>query len=136
MVEDLFGGLGDLIVVDTESDLHAIGIASAMMSTHYELQNRMIAWLEARGMAPEAAAAYVRSMFEGLAAVAIETGRAGEAVVPAHHETKGGLNEYGRLHLTGIGWFDEIARALDGIAAHAEKLTAPKPAPKPDAKPA
>ncbi|MBB3771197.1 pyrroline-5-carboxylate reductase [Angulomicrobium tetraedrale] len=118
IVEDLFGGLGDLIVASKESDLAAIAHGSAMMSSHYALQNAIIDWLVSREMAPDTATHYVRSMFSGLAAVGLDAFAKGEAVDPAHHETKGGLNERGRRYLTEIGWFDEVGRALDVIEAH------------------
>ncbi|MDF2995647.1 MAG: hypothetical protein K0R27_1284 [Xanthobacteraceae bacterium] len=128
IVEDLFGGLGDLIVADKESDLTAIANGSAMMSSHYALQNRIIEWLVSRDMARRTATLYVRSMFDGLAAVGLDAFAKGEAVDPAHHETKGGLNERGRRHLGETGWFDEIGRALDIIEAHSPSAS-PKDRP-------
>jgi pyrroline-5-carboxylate reductase len=121
-IEELFAGLGALIVVDRESDLFAMSTASAMMSSHYETQNTVIGWLLSRGMPDDAAAHYVRSLYSGLAAVGLDAYRRGEAVDPAHHETKGGLNECGRRHLRDAGWFDEIGRALDAIEAHSREL--------------
>jgi pyrroline-5-carboxylate reductase len=123
LIEELFAGIGDLIVVDKESDLHAIGIVSALMSSHYELQNRQIGWLMAEGMAVPAATAYVRSMYDGLAEVTLDALKMGEPVIPQHHETKGGLNERGRAHLLETGWFEEAIRALDVIKDHASGLT-------------
>jgi len=122
LVESLFKGLGDVIVAPKESDLANIGIASAMMSSHYALQNRIIDWLVSREMAPDAAQAYVRSMFDGLAAIGLDALASGESVDPAHHETPGGLNWRGRGYLTEIGWFDEVERALDVIEAHSRQL--------------
>lgn len=118
IVEELFSGLGDLIVAGKESDLAAIANGSAMMSSHYALQNRIVDWLISRDMTPETATHYVRSMFSGLAAVGLDAFSKGETVDPAHHETKGGLNERGRRYLTEIGWFDDVGRALDVIENH------------------
>ncbi|MFK8250620.1 NAD(P)-binding domain-containing protein [Ancylobacter terrae] len=121
-VEALLAGLGEVIVAPKESDLANIGIASAMMSSHYAMQNRIIGWLVSRDMAPDAARAYVRSMFDGLAAIGLDALAQGEDVDPAHHETPGGLNWRGRGHLTEAGWFDEVGRALDAIEAHSRQL--------------
>lgn len=126
LVEDLFRGLGDLIVADREADLSAIGIASGLISTHYEFQNAIVAWLKSRGLGDEFATLYVRSMFDGLAAVALETVASGEPLDPEHHETKGGLNERGRAYFQEIGWFDATTRALDVIEAHAATLAGAK----------
>lgn len=123
-IEALLAGLGELIVVDRESDLFAMSNASAVMSSHYETQNTVIRWLLSRGMADDAATHYVRALYSGLAAVALDAYAHGEAVDPAHHETKGGLNERGRGYLREVGWFDEIGRALDVIEAH---LTSARP---------
>jgi len=125
LVEDLFAGLGDLIVAGKESDLRAIGNASALMSTHFELQNVIVDWLVSRDMAPASAVAYVRSMFDGLAAVGLSAMRDGEPLDPAHHETKGGLNEFGRRHLREAGWFDAAARTLDLIEGRVLVRSAP-----------
>ncbi|MBS7540065.1 NAD(P)-binding domain-containing protein [Ancylobacter lacus] len=122
VVAELFGGLGDLIVASKESDLANIAIASALMSSHFALQNRMIGWLVSRDMAGDSAAAYVRSMFAGLAAIGLDALAKGETVDPAHHETPGGLNWRGRQFLTGEGWFDDVERALDAIEAHSLRL--------------
>lgn len=127
-VEALFRGLGVLIVAEREADLAAIGIASAMMSTHYEFQNLIVAWLERRGLTDAIATRYVRSMFDGLAAIGLEGVVKGEALDPAHHETKGGLNERGRDHLRAIGWFDQASATLDLIEAHAATLAGGKAA--------
>ncbi|MDQ0391388.1 NAD(P)-binding domain-containing protein [Labrys monachus] len=118
LVEDLFGGLGDLIVADRESDLTAVSNASAMMSSHFAMQNRMVDWLSSRSVAPDVATRYVRSMFAGLAAIGLDGLDRGEQLDPAHHETKGGLNERVRSHLASAGWFDEVATALDIVEGH------------------
>jgi pyrroline-5-carboxylate reductase len=118
VVEGLFSGLGDLIVADKESDLAAISHASALMSSHYELQNTVTEWLLTRGLTRPAAISYVRSMFDGLAEVALAADRDGEPLVPEHHETSGGFNERGRRYLREAGWFDQVVQALDVIEAH------------------
>lgn len=123
VVEEVFTGLGDLVVVERESDLAALSHASAMMSSHFELQNTVIDWLKGRDLPQEIASAYVRSLFAGLAEIGVDAHRQGEMVDPSHHETRGGLNECGRAYLKRAGVFDEIRRSLDAIAAH---VLAPK----------
>ncbi len=127
VVEDLFGGLGDLIVGSKESDLIAIGNASALMSTHYEMQNVIVTWLMSRNMSPSNASLYVRSLFAGLAEIGLDAHRSGTTLDPAHHETKGGLNERGRAYMHEVGWFDEIERALGAIERHSVVKLVPAP---------
>lgn len=124
-VEALFRGLGDLIVSGREADLVAAMNGSGIMSSHFKLQNTVVSWLERRGMAPDQATLYVRSLFAGLAEVGLASVREGEPLEPEHHETKGGLNERARTHLDAAGWFEEAARALDLAEAH--KLTRTDP---------
>jgi|GEM_PF-957991 len=118
VVEDIFRELGDLIVVDRESDLTAVSQASAVMSSHFKLQNTVVEWLLSRGVAQSTAAAYVRSMFRGFAELTAETSRARELLIPEDYETKGGLNERGRRYLEEAGWFEHLTRTLDAIETH------------------
>ncbi|MBS7589231.1 NAD(P)-binding domain-containing protein [Ancylobacter defluvii] len=118
VVEELFGGLGDLIVAGQESELTAIAHASGMMSSFYAMQNTVIGWLESRGIAGPTAALYMRSLYAGLGALGLDAARKGEPIDPAHHETAGGLNECARRHLSAHGWFDEISAALDAVERH------------------
>ena len=118
VIHALLAPLGDLIVADREADLAAIAHASAMMSSFYAMQNEMADWLRSRGLASEAAALYVGSMFSGLAELALGSARAGEPLRPEHHETAGGLNECARGFLARAGWFDSIGHALDAVEAH------------------
>jgi Pyrroline-5-carboxylate reductase len=122
-VEALFRGLGDLIVLDRESDLAATGVASGLMSSYFQLQNVAVDWLRSRGLPDAQASIYMRSLFAGLAEVALATDRAGEPLDPGHHETRGGLNERGRAHLMETGWFDRWSEALDIIEAHGRTLS-------------
>ena len=118
LVDALLAPLGDLIVPDREADLAAIAHASALMSSFYAMQNAMADWLRSRGLASDAAALYVGSMFSGLSELALASARSGEPLRPEHHETEGGLNECGRRFLVQAGWFDAIGNALDVVAAH------------------
>ena len=122
-VEALFRGLGDLIVLDRESDLTATGVASGLMSSYFQLQNVAVDWLRSRGLPDVQASQYVRSLFAGLAEVALAQERAGEPLDPGHHETRGGLNERSRAHLLETGWFDRWSEALDIIEAHGRTLS-------------
>ncbi|TXH32418.1 MAG: hypothetical protein E6Q98_25105 [Rhodospirillaceae bacterium] len=125
VVEDLFGQLGDLIVVDKESDLAATGVVSGLMSSHFQLQNTAAAWLEKSGLPPHQAALYVRSMFAGLGEIGLAAAHAGEEIDPRDYETPGGLNECGRAFFKDRHWFDQSTAALDAIDAHSRKLSKP-----------
>jgi pyrroline-5-carboxylate reductase len=118
LAEDLFRELGDLVIAGNESELSALGTASGVMSSYYEMQNAIIRWLDSRAVAPDLATHYVASLLGGLAAIGLDASQNGGIIDPADYETKGGLNERGRSYLRDAGWFDEVGWALDSIAAH------------------
>lgn len=117
VVEDIFRDLGELIVVDLESDLAAVSQASALMSSHFQLQNTVVKWLLSRDVAPPTATAYVRSMFRGFAEITLAGSPGSEPMTPEEYETRGGLNECARRFLGEAGWFDQVTRALNAIEA-------------------
>lgn len=121
-VEALFGPVGELVIPPIEGDLDTISLASGFMATHFQMQNTLVAWLQSREVAPPVASRYVRSLFSGLGELALEMDRRGDPLPPEEYETKGGLNEYVRAFLNDQGWFDGIARALDGVEAHRRTL--------------
>jgi pyrroline-5-carboxylate reductase len=121
-VEALFAPVGELVIAEQESDLDTIGIASGLMSAHFEMQNSVVDWLRAKGIADAQSSGFVRSLYIGLGELALRDERRDGALRPAHYETKGGLNETARAYLKGVGWFDEMTRALDVVEAHRKTL--------------
>ena len=112
-VERAFAGLGDVIVWEDESLIRVFSCASAYMSSYYEVQNTIIAWMVSRGIDGDTASRYLLSELDGLAAVgkATPVDRLGE--LPGEHQTRGGLNERVHRTLGEQGWFDDLAAALD-----------------------
>lgn len=125
-VEALFGLVGELVVPPLESDLDTISLTSGFMSTHFQLQNTLVAWLQSREIAPPVATRYVRSLFAGLGALALEMDRKHDPLPPEEYETPGGLNAFVRTYFNEAAWFDDIARALDGAEGHRRRLMTPK----------
>ncbi len=121
-VEGLFAPVGELVIPDTESELDTISIASGLMSSHFQLQNTVVDWLEARGLARDQAARFVRSLFVGLGELAAADERRTGSLPPEHYETKGGLNETARAYFNRAGWFNEMSRVLDIVDIHRKTL--------------
>jgi pyrroline-5-carboxylate reductase len=115
VVTDLFSQLGDVIAVDTEDELQALGCVSGFMSTYFELQQSLARWLEDQGVSRPNASVYVRSMLSGLANTAMHTPIGDQSELSVRHETKGGLNERVRRHLREQGWFNEPIEALERL---------------------
>ena len=114
-----FAGLGDVVTLDDETRIRAVSCASAVMSTYYEMQNQLIAWLAAQGIPQDTASLYIRSLLEGLATVGRVTPEAERADLPFEHQTKGGLNERVRAGLLEQGWFDMLTSRIDEVYATA-----------------
>jgi pyrroline-5-carboxylate reductase len=121
-VGTLFAPVGELVILEKESDLDTVGIASGLMSSHFQLQNTVRDWLESRGIAPSQASRYVRSLFAGLGELALAAERKGDPLPPQDYETKGGLNETARAYFNRLGWFDEMTKVLDVVEAHRRTL--------------
>jgi pyrroline-5-carboxylate reductase len=127
-VTETFAGLGDVIVLEDESLIRVFSVASAFMSTYYEMQNTVIDWAESRGLDRTLAAKYVLSELDGLAAVGKQTSLANLDSLPAEHQTKGGLNERVRATMLDQGAFRTLRSALDDVYDNAQLRTPDHPA--------
>ena len=122
LVEALFAPVGELVITEQEGDLDAISIASGLMSAHFQMQNTVVEWLRARGIADAQSSGFVRSLYIGLGELALRDERRSGALTPEHYETKGGLNETARASLNRVGGFDEMGKVLDVIDMHRKTL--------------
>jgi pyrroline-5-carboxylate reductase len=114
-VVSAFAGLGDIVLLDDESQIRTLSCASAFMSTYYEMQNALIDWIAAQGIDERTASLYVRSELEGLAAVGKTTPDDVRRDLPGEHQTRGGLNERVRARLLDEGWFGTLVEAIDEV---------------------
>jgi pyrroline-5-carboxylate reductase len=121
-VEALFGPVGDLVILDQESDFDTMCIPSGLMSAQFQLQNTVVDWLTSRGMPAPQSTRFVRSLFSGLGELALAAERKGDPLPPEDYETKGGLNETARAYLNRAGWFDEMTKVMDVVDAHRKTL--------------
>lgn len=114
-IEALFQDLGDLIVARSEDEISDLGSVSGMMSQFFMVQQALAGWLETRGVAPDAALLYVRSMLAMLGETALESRGVRSGALVEGHETPGGLNAHVRQSLAQAGVFDAYAAALDSV---------------------
>ena len=111
----IFGGLGDLVIAESEDEIRSISTVSGTMSTFFELQRTMAQWMADNNVPMSRASLYTRSLFESLSFVA-RTVESDESLVdPADHETRGGLNERTRARLAEAGWFRRMKEELDHL---------------------
>ena len=121
-IEALFALVGELVISEQESELDTIGIASGLMSAHFQMQNSVLDWLRAKGIPDAQSSGFVRSLYIGLGELALRDERRDGALRPEHYETRGGLNEAARAYLNRVGWFDEMSKVLDLVEAHRKTL--------------
>jgi pyrroline-5-carboxylate reductase len=110
----LLNGLGVLILPETEAQFDALGGVSGFMSSFFELEAALAAWLAARGVPDPSAARYVGALFGGLPSTTLRAPPRLPALAP-EHETPGGVNERTRRALREMGWFDRPGEAISMV---------------------
>ena len=115
-VTALFEGLGDIIETDRESEVAMLGCASALMSSFFEWQNEVVAWLGERGVAEDRSSLYVRSLFASLADGGLDQLDKSLALLAGEHETPGGLNEHVRESLRRAEMSRILRESLDSVS--------------------
>lgn len=112
LVIGMLKGMGEVVATENEEDLKTLGAVSAFMSSYFELQKTMIGSLTANAIAPATASVYVRSLFAALGGTGLQARPEDQAALVGEHETKGGLNQKVREHLTAANWFNEPLAAF------------------------
>lgn len=114
-IVDLFDGCGDSVILENEDQILVLSVASAIMSSVFQLQNTTVNWAVSKGLDPNVAKSYATSLLKGLAIEAMATPLSELAHMPAEHETPGGLNEYIRQALMSAGMFTELEHAFEHL---------------------
>ncbi|MBL8698440.1 MAG: NAD(P)-binding domain-containing protein [Alphaproteobacteria bacterium] len=118
-LESWFATVGTVVPVADDHHFEAIWSTSALIATFYALVSRAADWGVAQGLPRESAERYAKSVFHAVAQPLADPG-AKPAELAALAQTKGGLNEQILRHMTEVGAFDEVARALDMVLARLE----------------
>jgi pyrroline-5-carboxylate reductase len=113
----LLTGLGQLIQLQTESELDALWTVTGLMAPYFGLLNEISAWLCREGVPESQSRAFVAALFEALSVTAAERCSEGFDKLRAAHTTPGGLNEQSFRELKAAGWMHLFAQALDLIQA-------------------
>lgn len=114
-VERLIEGCGDIIIPAREEDIIVLNCASAVMSTFFEFQNRIIDWTVRHGVDAQLGKNYVVTLLRGLTAESMKAGSDDISELVRDHETPGGLNEYLRTSLEEAGGFRDLEHHLDHL---------------------
>ena len=133
----LLKGLGQLVQLESESDLDALWAVTGLMGSYFGFLDAIAGWLSRQHLEEEQIRPYLAAMFQALGVTAAE--RAGEGFdrLIVEHSTPGGLNEQAYRELKAAGWTSLIPQALDlvharvlGRATLADRL--PRPADQQD----
>jgi pyrroline-5-carboxylate reductase len=110
----LFDRLGGASDVADVAAFEAMSAATATVAAHLRYVGTISGWLSARGVEPEQATRYVRSIFANMAD---ELGGSPADLdqLARAHATPGGLNERFRTMLEEAGAFDAVTRSLEAI---------------------
>lgn len=114
-VAHLFNDLGTAVECETREEYDLLAVASATMSLFFGQMGRIVDWLEARGLPPESARAYMSAHFESLAKVATERQDVPLHALAREFATKGGLNEQVWLDVDQRGGTKAVLEALDRV---------------------
>jgi len=113
----LLEGLGQLVQLETESDLDAFWAVTGLMGSYFGWLNEIGTWLARHNLKEEQIQPYLGSMFEALGVTAAQRSGEGFDRLIVEHSTTGGLNEQAYRELKAAGWTTLISQALDLIHA-------------------
>jgi pyrroline-5-carboxylate reductase len=113
----LLTGLGQLIQLQTESELDALWTVTGLMAPYFGLLNEISSWLNREGVPESQSRAFVAALFEALSVTAAERCGEGFDKLREAHTTPGGLNEQSFRELKAAGWMHLFSQALDLIQA-------------------
>ncbi len=119
-LETLLSRVGTVIAVETETQFDALSAGSALMAAFFALEARVAVWLETQGVPKVQAADYATSLYHSLAVMAADTDAGKLQGLAQECLTPGGINEQVLKQLQSADWFEDAARALDGIKARFE----------------
>jgi pyrroline-5-carboxylate reductase len=111
----LFEGLGELVLLDRESDIDACLAVTALMGSYFGMLDGVVGWLDAHGVADTQARSYVAAIFSALGTTAMAHSGNGFDRLSVEHSTPGGLNEQAWRELQAAGWPHLVAQTLDLI---------------------
>lgn len=112
----LFSALGTAFGADSEDAFDAYAVGSATMATCFGFFDTISDWMQARGVAPDAARGYLGGLFSGLAQTAAMAPEQGFDALRIGHSTPGGINEQCHDDVASAGGFAALTAALDRLA--------------------
>lgn len=114
-VVQLFGHLGEPLLVHDEEQLHAIWSLTGLIAPLYELMADLSEWTMTHGVAPATANAYVANLFQSLSYLAQTADPIDFREMAKHATTPGGINEQAGKEIREKGAHNAWVNAVDGV---------------------
>jgi len=125
VISALFGSLGTVVPVESETVMKKMLPVSALMGQFYAQQRATQQWLQAEGVDADSAAKWTGAVFHCISYdSANANGHTFNELV--EEQTTGGINEQVVKEFTESGVYDALSDTLDGILARVEGRPAPK----------
>lgn len=120
-VEALFADLGTAVPCRSIEEYDLLATASALMGSYFGIMDHVVGWLQAKGLPPESARAYLAPLFSSLSTVAQTT--PSRSLEDLRHEfsTKGGLNEQMFAKFRENGGTSALTTALESVLDRVRK---------------
>ena len=113
----LLQGIGDVLPVATERELHLLVAATALISPIYTVLAEAADWVHAGGVDTDLAERYLASMTSAICEDRLQPGSASLLELATEAATPGGLNESARKHIAARGGFQSFVGALQEIVS-------------------
>ena len=110
-IAQIFAALGQCLPCASLHEYDTYAAASALMGSYFGVLEAAQGWMQAEGVHPNAASAYLRGLFGNLGDVA-QASPADLADLRAAHSTKGGLNELVFERFRDKGGLTALSQAL------------------------
>lgn len=112
---ELFGWLGQPLVVADEGQLHAIWTLTGLITPFYELLGELSSWTTAHGVDVTVANTYIADMFQSLAFMAQRADPIDFASLAGHAATPNGMNEQAGKEIRSKGAHEAWKEASDRL---------------------
>ena len=111
----ILGTIGQVLVVDTEEELHTIWTLTCLISPYYDLMAELSEWAKRNKVAAGTANRYIAEMFSSLSYAAAKSENPDFGLLSSHAATPGGLNEWTAENIKAAGAHKAYTHAADYI---------------------
>lgn len=118
---DLFGKIGQPLVIETEDELHKIWALTGFITPFYEMMDTLSQWAVDKGVHEKTANRYIVDMFQSLATVAQVSDNIDLKALAIHAATAKGMNDQAGRDIRSKGAHEAYFAAADTIYKRIEK---------------